>query len=84
MDGHGESGSNQVDANDINDGPEKGEAPYVVRVVEIQGLGSADGKRPVQRGKGRSRVREWRSVDDGAQKRVSAFGGQKRDEERAV
>ena len=30
LDGHGKGGSNQVDADDINDGPEKGEAPYVV------------------------------------------------------
>lgn len=30
LDGHGKSGSNQVDADDINDGPEKSEAPYVV------------------------------------------------------
>ena len=30
LDGHSKSGSDQVDADDINDGPEKGEAPYVV------------------------------------------------------
>lgn len=33
--GHGKSSSNQVDANDVNDGPEQGEAPYVMRVVEV-------------------------------------------------
>jgi hypothetical protein len=30
LDGHSKSGSNQVDADNINDGPEQGEAPYVV------------------------------------------------------
>jgi hypothetical protein len=30
LDGHGKGGSDKVDADDINDGPEKGEAPYVV------------------------------------------------------
>lgn len=41
-----------MDADDINDGPEESEAPYVVRVIEVQGLGSADRERPVQGGKG--------------------------------
>lgn len=56
LDGHGKSGSNQVNADDIDDGPEKGEAPYVVRMVEVQGLGSTNRKRPIQGGKGRGRV----------------------------
>jgi hypothetical protein len=30
LNSHGESGSDEVDADDINDGPEKGEAPYVM------------------------------------------------------
>jgi hypothetical protein len=52
LDSHGKSGSNQMDADNIDDGPEEGKAPHVVRVIEVQGLGSADRKRPVQGGKG--------------------------------
>jgi hypothetical protein len=62
-----------VDADDIDDGPEKGEAPYVVRMVEVEGLGAAGGKGPVERGKGRGGIRERWRIDDCAQKRVPAL-----------